>query len=346
MLTNNPSKRLQANDPLSKITGTQAMWGGILFSFLFTLLIWVVGGRLDAIELAPDQGGSWYYWKLPNPTAVTRFVVWGSYTLHQVAIWSLIYHAQKNKLKYTNGLHKVNIVAFAVNGFFILWHIVQTHIWYDGLAQDTPIWSSQWSVIIMLVAVLLMENQRRGLFFGKKINILKETGRVLRKYHGYIFAWAIIYTFWFHPTIAAGQHLIGFFYMFLLMTQSSLFFTRIHVNKWWMVVQEATVTVHGTMVAILNDQAWPMFLFGFAGIFIVTQMHGLGLKKWVRWLFFGIYATAAVVIYSQRGWANANEILRISMGEYALVFIMALIIWLIMRGVAWGQSLRQKRVRI
>ncbi|MCP5094723.1 MAG: hypothetical protein GY943_04140 [Chloroflexi bacterium] len=65
-----------------------------------------------------------------------------------------------------------------------------------------------------------------------------------------------------------------------------------------------------------------------------------------RWLFFGIYAATAVVIYSQRGWANANEILRISVGEYALVFIMALIIWLIMRGVAWGQSLRQKRVRI
>ena len=31
----------------------------------------------------------------------------------------------------------------------------QTHIWYDGLAQDVPIWTSQFSVIIMLVIILL-----------------------------------------------------------------------------------------------------------------------------------------------------------------------------------------------
>ncbi|MDA7916273.1 hypothetical protein N9B94_03465 [Verrucomicrobia bacterium] len=64
-----------------------------------------------------------------------------------------------------------------------------------GLAQDVSIWSSQWSVIIMLVLILHMENQRRGIVFGKKIRFLTETERVVRKYHGYIFSWAIVYTF-------------------------------------------------------------------------------------------------------------------------------------------------------
>ncbi len=38
-------------------------------------------------------------------------------------------------------------------------------------------------------------------------------------------------------------HLIGFFYMFLLMLQGSLFFTRIHVNRWWTLIQEFLVLV-------------------------------------------------------------------------------------------------------
>ena len=40
---------------------------------------------------------------------------------------------------------------------------------------------------------------------------------VARKYHGYYFAWAIIYTFWYHPMEITGGHLLGFFYMFLLL---------------------------------------------------------------------------------------------------------------------------------
>ena len=326
------------------ILGQRAMWGGVLFSLLFTLLIWAIGGRLDAIELLPDQGASWYYWKLPEATAWTRISTWGSYTLHQITFWWLIYYAQKSKIRYATNLHKVNRWALALNAFFIFWHLIQTHIWYDGLAQDVSVWSSQWSVIIMLVAILLMENQRRGLFLGKKVNALKETGRAMRKYHGYLFSWAIIYTFWFHPMVAEGQHLIGFLYMFLLMLQGSLFFTRIHLNKWWMVVQEVTVLFHGTLVAILHQQAWPMFFFGFFGLFIVTQMFGLGLKKWQRWVFLAVYVGSMIVIYSLRGWSTAYEVVFIPLGEYALVFVMAGVIWLLMKGIRRQQTHQQKQI--
>ena len=35
--------------------------------------------------------------------------------------------------------------------------------------------------------------------------------------------------------------------------------------------------IHGTLVAVMQGNGiWPMFLFGFAGIFVITQMHGLG----------------------------------------------------------------------
>jgi hypothetical protein len=38
--------------------------GGILFSFAVLALTWWAGPRLNAVELLPDQGASWYYWKL------------------------------------------------------------------------------------------------------------------------------------------------------------------------------------------------------------------------------------------------------------------------------------------
>jgi hypothetical protein len=301
-----------------------ALWGGIAFSFAFTLLIWWAGQRLEAVALLPDQGAAWYYWKLPEPTFWTRLTPWGFYLLHQVTIWALIYYAQKNVGRYTSGLHKVNYLALGANVFFILLHFVQTHVWYDGLAQDVSIFSSQGSVILMLVWILLMENSRRGMFFGKKAPISKEIMRFARQYHGYVFAWATIYTFWYHPMANTSGHLIGFFYMFLLMLQGSLFFTRLHINRWWMVTQELTVMVHGALVAVMQgNDLWPMFAFGFAGIFVITQMHGLGLSWRARLAILAAFTVSALWVYSNAGWARLNEIVRIPLIEYLAAFLLA-----------------------
>lgn len=317
---------------------TRALWGGILFSFLFTGLIWLVGERLDSIALLPDTGASWYYWKLPNPTFWTRATAWGFYLAHQVTIWGLIYMAQKQKTKYTTGLHKWNWLALGANGFFIALHLLQTHLWYDGLAQDVSIWSSQVSVIILLVWVLLMENSRRGLFFGKKAPISNEINRFARQYHGYFFAWATIYTFWYHPMVSTPGHLFGFVYMFLLLLQGSLFFTRIHLNRWWTFFQEFAVLAHGTLVAVMQgNNLWPMFAFGFGGVFIMTQMYGLGLSRAVRWLLVAAYVGLTLWVYNGR-WAALNEIIRIPFIEYLSVLVLAGIFWLILRIMRRFQS--------
>lgn len=310
-------------------TDLLVLWGGILFSLAFTGLIWWAGGRLDVIELLPDQGTAWYYWKLPSPTFWTRATAWTFYLAHQVAIWGLIYYAQKSKLKYSTHLHKVNIIALGVNAFFIALHFLQTHVWYDGLAQDVSIFSSQGSVIVLLVWVMLMENSRRGLFFGKKMPISKQVIRITRKYHGYFFAWATIYTFWYHPMVSTSGHLIGFLYMFLLLLQGSLFFTRIHINKWWMFTNEFAVLIHGTLVAVMQGNGiWPMFAFGFGGVFIITQMHGLGLSRWVRWALLFVYIGAVLWVYSERGWLYLNEIIRIPVIDYIAVMVLAGLFWL------------------
>jgi hypothetical protein len=303
-----------------------ALWGGILFSFVFAGIIALAGQRLDSIQLLPDAGASWYYWKLPNPTFWTRATAWGFYLLHQLTIWGLIYYAQKNVKKYSKGLHKVNYWALGANAFFILLHFVQTHLWYDGLAQDVSIFSSQGSVIVLLVWVLLMENNRRGMFFGKKLPIGKSIIQFAKKYHGYFFAWAIIYTFWYHPMVSTSGHLIGFIYMFLLMLQGSLFFTRIHINRWWMVTQEATVAIHGTLVAVMQGNGlWPMFLFGFSGIFVITQMYGIPLKNWQRITILAAYIVSVVGVYANVGFSKIFQIFGIPLIEYTGAVVLALL---------------------
>ena len=153
--------------------------------------------------------------------------------------------------------------------------------------------------------------------------------RFARKYHGYFFAWATIYTFWYHPMVSTSGHLIGFLYMFLLLLQGSLFFTRIHINRWWMFANEFAVLVHGSLVAVMQGNGiWPMFAFGFGGVFIITQMHGLGLSRWIKWALLLIYIGLVLWVYSERGRANLNEIIRIPVIDYVAVFVLAGLFWL------------------
>jgi hypothetical protein len=336
-------------DSITETTGidsSKALWLGIAFSLLFTILIWLVGEFwMDPdrfAQFAPRRIAAlipqmWYLWQLDEPNVWTRTTAWGGYLAHNLFIWYLIWKAQSSKSKYTSKLHRFNVYALLGNAFFITLHLLQTKFWYDGLAQDTAEFTSQASVTIVLVAILIMENDRRGLFFGAKAPFMSEAGRALRKYHGYYFSWAIIYTFWYHPMEITGGHLLGFLYMFLLLLQGSLFYTRIHLNSYWKVVSEMSVVVHGVMVAILAGQQWPQFFGGFLGMFVVTQMHGLGLSKTARWVLGLGYAFAILGIYSlTEGVARAYTVTLIPLVEFILVVIVSLLVLLILKVVQLG----------
>jgi len=320
----------------------QALWSGILFSAVFTLIIWAAGENLTRFReiLLPDTGATWYYWKLPEPTLITRLSAWGLYALHQVFFWGLIYYAQTNVKRYSSNLQRINWIALLGNALFITLHFAQTHLFYDGLAQDVSIFSSQGSVILLLVWVIVLENKRRGFIWGHKLPLNQRVNQIAREYHGYVFAWAAVYTFWYHPMENTAGHLVGFFYMFLLLLQGSLLYTRVHTNRLWVVVQEATVLIHGTMVAWLQAGTtgfWPMFFFGFLSIFVLTQMHGLGFSKRTRWLISAAFVLSIVGTYAWRGWGNLNEVIRIPVIEYLCALLLIGIFWV------WSKVKQQRQ---
>ena len=310
-------------------------WWGLLGCAALMGVILAAGPYSEGLVLEPDRGDMWYFWQLHEPTVITRLAAWLPFSLHWIAIWYLISRGRSERPTYIFGLHSFNLQAIAVNAFFILLHIAQTKIYYDGLAQDTHEATSLGSVVIMLFAIMLMENKRRGLVFGHKFKFMYEAGEAVRRYHGYYFSWAIIYTFWYHPVELTNGHLAGFAYMFLLFLQGSLFFTRYHVNRWWTMSLELLFVVHGALVAYFilqkgQNGPWSMFLFGGVTLFLVTQMHGLGLSRRGKWLI------SIPLVAIMATWYLVNPeyqwmLPRVPMINYIGTLLVLIVVWSLLR---------------
>jgi hypothetical protein len=340
------AKRQQSHLPADAdhIIPYRPWWGlaacGLLMGVIMLL------APYTTFELQPRQFTFDYPWKLPNPSTWTRTVVWSLYALHQVGIWYLIYKAQSLKLRYVDGLHRVNVQAFALNGLFVALHLAQTKLTYDGLAQDVHEVSALASVALMLFVILLMENDRRGLFLGKRVPLPLGVGEAARKYHGYFFSWAITYTFWYHPIETTPGHLLGFFYMFMLFVQGSLFMTRYHINRWWTLMLEFFMVVHGAIVGFaamagLNGQ-WAHFLFGGMAVFLITQMHGVPFRRWQKVAMTVATVAVGAWYYAQ----NLDQLERLPgtiLSRYAAVLVCVIVIWLIMRPFIWTGKLQLPR---
>lgn len=286
--------------------------------------------------LPEDQGSSWYYWQLDELGAAGRIAVWSGYIVHQILVWGIFFAARKEKKRavasgerdpsvdapYSNpgstmaGKHQLWMTV--VNVFFVALHLLQTHLWYDGLAQDVPIWTSQGSVIVMLVLILVMEMPRRGLFFGRWRHVPASLHRVLRNWHGPFIAWALVYTFWFHPMEGNWGLMSGFVYMFLLFIQMNIFGSHAHKRRSWVVVLESFVVVHGTLISLYKDlDAWPLFFFGFLFMFLITYMHTWTLRPVIQWLIGAAGLAALIWVYSvPRGWEHVVEISFIPIALY------------------------------
>ncbi|XP_067687198.1 uncharacterized protein [Haliotis asinina] len=308
----------------------------------------------------PDS--RWYYWKLPpdRVTSYTRLFAWLCYIGHQVLAWTVLYIAQHHKAhvtksqRYSTRLTKWNYISFGLHVFFHLLHLAQTHTTYDALASDVSIASSQSSVIMILVFIMLIEYRDRGIVFlwptdiqqdkiSRTLRLDQAAFSFIRRYHGYAFAWGAIYTFWYHPMENTWGHALGFFHTWIIMLQGSLIYTNFHLNKYWRLLLETWVTVHGTVVAIqtggpdlLGTKLWPMFCFGFSLLIVVSQIFSLPFWRKVHAAFrvipLAIYIGVTLYMYSWipdvkgRTFVRLQEVVRIP-AVYYLGFLYAWILF-------------------
>jgi hypothetical protein len=71
---------------------------------------------------------------------------------------------------------------------------------------------------------------------------------------------------------------------------------------------------------------WPMFLFGFAAIFVVTQMWGLGLPRWVKALIIALFVGSAAVVYWGQPMTSVLRIAAIPAIEYLSVGLLMIVV--------------------
>jgi len=296
-------------------------------SAALTALIAVTSPALARFyPLLPDRGADWYFWQLPEPGWASRLSAWGLYVMHQAALWVLAFLFRREPA-HPDKPSRLNFIALGVNAAFIVLHIVQTQLFYDGLAQDVPVWSSQGSVIVMLVIMLYTMAPRRGIFLGIKPRLGERALAWVRSWHGFYISWALCYTFWFHPTEGDVGLLTGFFYMFLLFTQFSFANTRIHLAMGWLLILELFVGLHGPAIAIQKALAgnegdvagpgiWIMFASGFLFMAVFTGQFGIKLPKAARAAIFLAYAALVAGLYSWRGLGKLYEISFIPVALY------------------------------
>lgn len=297
---------------------------GALVSAALTAVIGLTAANLSGFQIVGHTVAFADPWRLTEPNAMARLTAWGGYLLHNLLAWGIIYFAQREKPKYANNLRWFNWAMIGVTIIFSLLHVVQTQYFYDGLAQSVPEITALGSVAVMLMIIIILEAPRRGLIFGHKFKFKDGFIYIVRKYHSYFFTWAIIYDYWYHPTVGTFGHLMGFYYNFLIMVQATLLFNRAHLNKWWTFFLEVFVLIHAVAVAIFQGrEMWPMFAFGFGAMIILTQMYGLGLNTWTKRSLAIIFILLAVGYYTYAGnIAGINEVIRIPLIDYAVIFLL------------------------
>lgn len=297
----------------------------------------VVGGVALAgrqpIAYAPHSGRPGdYRWIAAIPRPGARASAWGGYLLHQLAMWGCIYAGQRRRLAYSDGMRPLNWVALAVNAAGVGLHLAQTRRFYDGTARDVPEGTALGSVAFLLMLTIALEAPRRGLVLGMRRPALPpELTRFARRYHGYIFSWATIYTFWYHPLEPLPAHLGGLYHTLLLFVQSALLFTRAHRDPRWTLVLELLVLPHAVITTRQNRSGYAsMFLFGFLGVFVLNQMHGLGLSQRTKAWIGAAYGAAALAWYGRPSrWQQLPKIIRVPALEYGVVALLALLALLI-----------------
>lgn len=285
------------------------------------------GGRFDIVGF--DANVVAYAYKLKNPKLINAVVPWTGYLLHNFSIWGILYKAMNEKPEYTNHLQWFNKWMLAVNGFFIILKYSTSLMFYNGLSATLSLGWGIATVGVMLMMVLAMYTNSRGMCFGRCKGGAKtnEAARFLRKYHGVFISFALINDFWFHPFEGTAGHLLGIMNDCMLMWQMSMIYNRAHRNKWWCLALEIMVLPHSAIIALnrSNDLNRPqisgMFGFAYCLILVCTQMHGVDISKAGKWalaLLFVVSCTATYGLGGLRGkeLKDIHEITRIPTMSY------------------------------
>ena len=256
-----------------------------------------------------------YPFRLAVSTIPSVWTPWVCFIVHQLGQWYILFTAKQAKQRgelnwtpedtwnpYAQAMLKLNVVM-------ILLHYLQTQVFYDGLAASFPEISTLFAGVSSILVGFVFEIRRRGLIFGwtpaTGTDTLFEFTKVLKEYHGYLASFGIVLTFWYHCMESTFAHWTGFIHIFLLLWQSSLLYQQQHKNRYWTLLLEMWILLHGSVVAyyqgILDGALYLMFLTSFTLLFLMGPMWGIPFVQ--EWLANGNKVVRRnALLYGSLGW--------------------------------------------
>ena len=176
----------------------KAILAGFLFAGLTTAVIALTATRLQtAFTIVGPPRPFQYPWRLATPDQMAQLTAWLGYSFNNLSAWLVIWLARRQQPSFSDRFNRYNWSMITIHILFAALHLLQTHLWYDGLARDVPEITALGSVALMLMVVLILENPRRGILLGWRAPFSRRLVSVVKEYHGYLFTWALTYTFWY-----------------------------------------------------------------------------------------------------------------------------------------------------
>lgn len=296
-----------------------------------------------------------YVWRRQHVASLDRIAVWCCYAAHQFSSWACLFIAQRlhgNK-RYVSKLRAMNIWALVMNASFVSIHILHSATTFSSLSQDISFWSAQVCSILIIVIAIVIDNQSRGVFLGKRLPLADGAAYLLRRYHGYAVSYLIILSFWYHPVMATSGHAIGVAHSVLLLTHSSLFYTRLHLNPYWRLLLEGILVLHALPLASSpfalftllppDPSSWKGFLLGLLLVFATTQCFALPqwrlLSPKFRFLPLLCCLVLFLAVYQPSNFEGAASVLLLP----ALLYLGALLYRSLLLLVCWLATLVSSR---
>lgn len=257
-----------------------------------------------------------YPFRLAVSTIPSRWTPWICFVVHQGGQWWILFRAKQAKMRgevqwteAADGWNPYSSAMLKFNVVMILLHYLQTQLFYDGLAATFPEISTLFAGVSAILVAYIFEVRRRGLIFGWTPETGKETlyafTAVVKEYHGYLASFGIVITFWYHCMESTFAHWTGFIHIFLLLWQSSLIYQKQHRNRYWTLLLEMWILLHGSVVAyyqgILDGALYLMFWTSFTLLFLMGPLYGIPVVK--EWLSNGNTTLRRnALLYGSLGW--------------------------------------------
>ena len=207
----------------------------------------------------------------------------------------------------------------------MLLHLLQTHLKYDGIAQDAAELCPIIATVLSLVVLAMMQQTERGLVFGYRLEgeTFIALTNIARRFHPYIVGWDVVFTFWYHPMEGGWHHSPGFFSLFCILIQGCLLFTTAHLNPVWRVALELMGFPHAIYVEYSHSERcrWKMFLTGVLITPLVVHFHIFKLSVATTTALLIGYFSLVLFLYRNMPWNRWSEPLHFPVAIFSLIFL-------------------------